>query len=839
MAITGTHIETDISDANASLYTTGTRSPTANRLQLLATIVADTNPVLAPTVTGCGLTWVQVAHVEFDTAGTRRAITLFRALGGAPTTGALTITPTEAVSGCGWTWTEYDGIDTGGTNGSAAVVQSVTNSGSGTALSATLAAFGSASNGAAVVMASDADSVFTAGTGWSVLGQDVSASASPTQSIGTEWRADNDTSPDSTMSPTGLWGMIAVELKVAAAGYTPPLGLSYRVAFAFGVAPGTVPTSGQWTYFDNKVKSIEVVRGRNRETEDVQPSRCRIKLDDPLRNLEPDFSGSTYYPNVVPMTPVKVEAWYRTSGGSTMYPRFTGYVDDFVPLWNREAEVVVPCSDAASLLQATTLRHPYVAAVLNTSPGVYWRFSETAVTQPAADATGGGHTGQYQGTPTFSQPDPITDTIDGAILFGTGSWVGGPAGSTSLSSMSMAVWFRHATVTSTDVVYLTAWTTTEGYGEQITMGGTTTAYPGKIGVFTAGGGFTTTARYDDDAWHFLVFTGDGTDGHLYIDGTDVSGAFSAVGPYLAGQITVGGWPLSGDVYSFGGSVDEPAFWSNRVLTAAEVTAMYAARDAWLGQTPKARVQAVLTAAGWGWGQVLDTGLVTLQSAGDLEGKTAWAHILEVTGRGGESGLFYIDTQGRAVLHDGQWPLRNATVQGTYGDSSGELRFESVEPESSNSTIRNEWRGQRVGGPLIISSDATSITRYLRRSEPSGGGAISFVVQSDATVLSLLQWWLAHYKDPLFTVRKMTVRQASDAMVQTSLGLDLQQRISVNRRPNGGTLHGADHLVQGYRESWGRDTQARWQMDFTLSPAEAQTYGGWGVGVWGSTFRWAY
>lgn len=838
MALALTHLTSAGDDANATSYTTASVSPAANSLVVIGIVGAVSATPPTPTVTGFTVTFTAVQSSAFDTAGTQRTLfTFYGQMGASPGSGTIGISfGATTMSGCTWSVVQVTGHNT--TTPTRFPVESHS---TGTSQSATLGALGDTADVALAFVGSDESVTFTGANGFTILGQATSPGGAPVQAIGSLWKL-NATNPATTSTGTAgqQWGMAAVELVVAGT-YTPPMGLSYRVAFAFGIAPGTVPTAGQWTYFDGRVKSVEITRGRNRETEDIQPSRCRLKLDDPSRNLEPDFSGSTYSPNVVPMTPVKVEAWYRTGAGSTMYPRFIGYVDDFQPLWNRALEVVVPCSDAAALLQATALRHPYVQAVLNTTPNVYWRLSETDATQLAVDRSGNNVSGSYGGTPMFSQPDPITDNIDGAILFpiaGAGAWMGAPAGDLSVAAMTMAVWFRHATVTWTDLSYLIAWTNTDGYGQQVALRGTSLASPGTISVFTGGGGYTTAARYDDDAWHFLVVTLDGTNGHLYIDGTDVSGAFSSLGPYIAGQITVGGWPLSGANFSFGGYVDEPAFWL-RAITAAEVTAMWSARNAWLGQATGARVAAVLSAASWGWGQVLDTGLVTLQSAGDLEGTAAWAHILQVTGRSGEGGLFYVDTQGRAILHDGQWPLRNATVQGTYGDTSGELRFESVEPESSNATIRNEWRGQRSGGPLQVASDATSVTRYLRRSEPQGGGAIGFVIQSDAQVLSLLQWNLAHYKDPLFTVRRMVVRQASDAMVQTSLGLDLQQRITVNRRPNGGTLHGSDHLVQGYTERWGHEEAARWSMTFTLSPAEAQVYGGWGVGLWGSTFRWVY
>src|SRR5205085_3732552 len=156
-----------------SSFNTASITPTANRL-ILATVTsrhasADPNH---PTLSGCGLTWVEVASDNYDNTGSQKRVTVFRAMGASPSTGAVTIDfAGQCQSDCVWTIDQLSGMDTSGTNGSGAGVQSATNqdrTGSGTSLTTTLAAFGSANNatyGACAVGKGTGTS--TAGSGFS------------------------------------------------------------------------------------------------------------------------------------------------------------------------------------------------------------------------------------------------------------------------------------------------------------------------------------------------------------------------------------------------------------------------------------------------------------------------------------------------------------------------------------------------------------------------------------------------------------------------------------------------------------------------------------------------
>src|SRR5438132_12326875 len=117
MAIVNTNLT---SGGNGSGFSnsdnTASIAPSANQL-VLAWVAHDVTSGTpnTPTLTGCSLTWVLVATAV---SGITR-ISLFRALGAAPTTGAVTIdfggqTQNEEH----WSISQFAGVNTGGTNGS-------------------------------------------------------------------------------------------------------------------------------------------------------------------------------------------------------------------------------------------------------------------------------------------------------------------------------------------------------------------------------------------------------------------------------------------------------------------------------------------------------------------------------------------------------------------------------------------------------------------------------------------------------------------------------------------------------------------------------------------------
>lgn len=224
MAVTAFSLVTATDSDGNSTSATGSYTPTANRLVLAAVasrtgITADPN---IPTLTGNSLTWVQVATVVYDnTSSSRRRITVFRALGASPSTGTLAFdfggqNQTNVVM----LVDEFSGIDTSGTNGSGAIVQSATNFDNATGtpvstLTVTLGAFGSANNATYGAFGNGvATDTATAGSGFSKISEDNSGGTTIRET--SEFKNSNDTSVDMSWSNVSELGGIAIEIKAAA-----------------------------------------------------------------------------------------------------------------------------------------------------------------------------------------------------------------------------------------------------------------------------------------------------------------------------------------------------------------------------------------------------------------------------------------------------------------------------------------------------------------------------------------------------------------------------------------------------------------------------------------------
>lgn len=210
MAISVSLLTNGLNQTPATSFATASITPGANRL-VLATVlnVRLAGSPTVPTASGNSLTWVQVDTVLFDTiAAPIIRLTTFRALG-TPTTGAITfdfggVTQDD----CAWTVSECTGVDTSGTNGSGAVVQSANNRvDAATVLTVTLGAFGSGANGAYSVFANGNNESTSPDSGWTEL-DDQSFMES-------QWRADNDTTASGTIASNGAIGGIALEIRAS------------------------------------------------------------------------------------------------------------------------------------------------------------------------------------------------------------------------------------------------------------------------------------------------------------------------------------------------------------------------------------------------------------------------------------------------------------------------------------------------------------------------------------------------------------------------------------------------------------------------------------------------
>lgn len=202
-------------NGTSATYTTASSTMTTNNL-ILATFWAQLNSgngpgaMLSVADTGCGLTWVLVQALNFNSTqgtGTTTRMETWRTLGNGS---SCTVTGTwaQAVVGRGGSISKFSGADTTGTFGSGAIGIKATNTGSGTtAMTVTMGTFGSASNATFGVFGSGAAASRTQGAGMTLLGSDTL--------IADEWAAGNVSPVQQTLGASGAWGAIGIEIKAS------------------------------------------------------------------------------------------------------------------------------------------------------------------------------------------------------------------------------------------------------------------------------------------------------------------------------------------------------------------------------------------------------------------------------------------------------------------------------------------------------------------------------------------------------------------------------------------------------------------------------------------------
>lgn len=213
-----------------------------------------------------------------------------------------------------------------------------------------------------------------------------------------------------------------------------------------------------------------------------------------------------------------------------------------------------------------------------------YKLTEPTNSTVAADFSGKGANGAYQGSMTAATPSPNACTRDAGssyVLNGSTSFVSTPTQQKNPTTFSEEVWFR----------------TTVAGGMLMGFGGSQVAVSGQhdrqvyintsgqlvFGTYSGGTQVVTSPKtYTDGAWHHVVATMSAATGmRLYVDGAVVASNANYTAPENAngfwriGYDTVSGWPGAPSNYYFTGSMRFAAVYST-VLTAAQVSSHYTA-----------------------------------------------------------------------------------------------------------------------------------------------------------------------------------------------------------------------------------------------------------------------
>lgn len=225
---------TDHNAANASSYNIETAAVENGQTMLLGVLTyrEDGTTPTTPTITASTVTWVQVAETAFDVTGNMRAkLTVFRAQANADDyyDGCTVDYGGVTQNGMAYVQLVLVGEDRGGSNGSAAVVQSATGTASGDAdVSATLSAFGASQNITIAFfgLTDDASSVaytFSTSEFDDMYGTDAQG-ATYYAGLGWAHKFGNNTTPLVDVTTGDASGMIALEIKANTSNDEPLIG---------------------------------------------------------------------------------------------------------------------------------------------------------------------------------------------------------------------------------------------------------------------------------------------------------------------------------------------------------------------------------------------------------------------------------------------------------------------------------------------------------------------------------------------------------------------------------------------------------------------------------------
>ncbi|HTK39490.1 MAG TPA: LamG-like jellyroll fold domain-containing protein [Patescibacteria group bacterium] len=222
----------------------------------------------------------------------------------------------------------------------------------------------------------------------------------------------------------------------------------------------------------------------------------------------------------------------------------------------------------------------YSDSVLADSPLAYWRLDETTGATQFADASGNGHQATISGTPSYSTTNYVQNS---AVQFSgtqygsaaSGAWFG------SMTSYSVEAWFASTATGNSMIVSYDNTGTSPGAATRVFQlylsGGKVCFVP-----LLASGSYvvlTSSAQYNDAAYHHVVATWDGSNAKLYVDGSQVATAA------LSGTTTTGGGqPIligtgynnsPGNLYQYSGYIDEVALYGP-ALTSTQVSTHFSA-----------------------------------------------------------------------------------------------------------------------------------------------------------------------------------------------------------------------------------------------------------------------
>jgi hypothetical protein len=608
-------------------------------------------------------------------------------------------------------------------------------------------------------------------------------------------------------------------------------GATVTVEIAFTSSPMTgnaaITAAAGWTDVSTDVRAINIRRGRQTELGTYSPGTMQLTLNNRARAYDPSNTAGAYYGNLLPMRKVRVTA----SSGATTATIFTGHILGW-PLEYPgmvDATVVLGCVDAFRVLtQTPPPAYAFDAEVLSDSPHGYWPLNTVDDGGMSPALAGNVDARNFnQGDPAFFAPADldITRPVGPATTIANAGWV--VQGFPTSAPKTLEGWFWNlqqgiygGTNVARAALDSTNWM-------RIAIGST----DGTVSVGYSNSSDNKSFTFASTGWQVsvssvhLVLTATSTTLTLWQNGIQVWQGTLSAGTSTNTFATLPPPSMQAVVQPRAGATVSPGVYGLTVytsnLTSTQIIDHYqAGLTGWghpYGDRAGTRIGRVLDAIGWpSADRALSTGSTVLGPYEANGSSLATCQTIADT----EQGLFFIDGSGNVVLRDRQWQWTNSsatTSQATFGDSSGETPYADIEIDGNHlDYIRNVVTVSYSGSSVTV-KDTTSVTAYGEQSDSVAAGALPTNAGYVARQLGAFRLRLRKDAKTRVPMVKVLPRVETSTHLPTLLGLELGERVTVKRRPTGGTgtidqtctVQGVSHQI----------TPDRWTTLLYLSPAQ--------------------
>lgn len=597
--------------------------------------------------------------------------------------------------------------------------------------------------------------------------------------------------------------------------------ITQLVEIGFDDGPLVPLASVTWTDVTADLRSWSSMRGRTSELSSYAPATATAVFDNRGRKYDNNNTDSPYVNKLLPRRRIR-----RTlTVGATSAVVFCGFIQGYsleYPEVGLDATCTITAVDGFDILATRSLPGcAYGAAVAEDAPAHYWPMQEVDGVQlwPAVGDTilVSRLTSVGYFTTNTTLPRPIGQSV--MMSTGTGDLL--PAPTATPTAVSAWIYdpgavlvgspyfvLRTATDTRLDVYFAT---------NEVLITYSNAAANKRI--------VPTASNYASVPWpdqsttrlaHVAVVAST-SQVDIYLNGSLHASVATEAGVHAttAGVASVGISGADPDS-TYATSISHAAIWTGTPPSAARIAAHY---DAGIhafghpyGDRAGSRIGRILDAIDWpSADRDLSTGSTVLGQWLPASGNALDAcRAVETV----EQGAFFISAAGKPTLrsrNDFRVLTRCTTSQATFGDDPAETPIDNPLTIDGNHIdyLRNLVTVTYAGGS-VTAQDTTSRTAY---------GDLDDSVS--ATLLPAADGWtarqLANYrlrlrKTPISRVSTVTPQVlASDTVMATLIPLELCDRVTVNRRPTGGSgsFSQACHL-QGIRSSWTPQAGHKWQ-----------------------------